>query len=407
MKSIVAVLLSVATAFALAQTAAAAELGDAAPPLQISEWVKGKPVDLAAAKGKQIVVVEFWATWCGPCRVSIPHLTEMQKKFKDVVFVGVSDEEPATVKKFVTKMGDKMDYTVAVDNDQKTAGAYMKAFGINGIPHAFIVNKEGTIVWNGHPMDNLDKTLEEIIAGKFDIEKAKKRDSARKKVEQFFELASEDGNEAKVEKLGSELEALDREIGGIEPGQTFNTAEALKRIQFQKTVMAYQAAAAKGRSEEELDKLGKQIEAVAPPQFKLADFKNDMASRKAFAAYYRAVTGGTDKEKIAKLSQAVGEMKTKSARMLNEYAWTILTDEGISTRDIPLATKLARAAVDASDAKEAGILDTYARALFDSGKASEAVDWQKKAIAAADNEETRKELEATLKKYQQKAAAKQ
>ena len=100
---------------------AAAELGDAAAPLQIAEWIKGKPVDLAAAKGKQIVLVEFWATWCGPCRTSIPHLTEMQKRFKDVVFVGVSDEDAQTVKKFVTKMGDKMDYTVAIDTDRKTS----------------------------------------------------------------------------------------------------------------------------------------------------------------------------------------------------------------------------------------------------------------------------------------------
>ena len=76
----------------LALSAVSAELGDPAAPLQIAEWVKGKPVDLAADKGKKIFVVEFWATWCGPCRASIPHLTEMQKKFKDknVVFIGVS-----------------------------------------------------------------------------------------------------------------------------------------------------------------------------------------------------------------------------------------------------------------------------------------------------------------------------
>src|ERR1044071_8796476 len=92
----------------------AADLGEAAAPLEISEWVKGGPVDLAAVKGKKVVVVEFWATWCGPCRVSIPHLTEMQKKFakRDVLFVGISDEDSAKVKTFVDGMGEKMDYTV-------------------------------------------------------------------------------------------------------------------------------------------------------------------------------------------------------------------------------------------------------------------------------------------------------
>src|SRR5215510_7930870 len=102
----------------------AAQLGDPAPALQISDWVKGDPLDLAEAKGKQVVVVEFWATWCGPCRVSIPHLTELQKKFKDVAFVGVSNEDPDTVKKFVTKMGDQMDYAVAVDKEDKTSDGY-------------------------------------------------------------------------------------------------------------------------------------------------------------------------------------------------------------------------------------------------------------------------------------------
>ena len=62
--------------------------------------------------------------------------------------------------------------------------------------------------------------------------------------------------------------------------------------------------------------------------------------------------------------------------------------------------------MDASDAKEAGILDTYARALFDSGQVAEAVAWQKKAIAAAADEEMKKDLGATLKKYETKVGAK-
>ena len=152
----------------------AAELGDAAKPLDIKEWVKGNAVTLAEGKGKTIYVVEFWATWCPPCRTSIPHLTELQKKFKDkgVVFIGVTDEKSDVVKKFVEKMGDKMAYTVAIDAGKTSAG-YMEAFGIGGIPHAFIVDKEGKIVWQGHPMDNLDKALDEIVAGKYDLNAAK------------------------------------------------------------------------------------------------------------------------------------------------------------------------------------------------------------------------------------------
>ena len=57
---------------------AKASLGDPAAPLTIKDWVKGKPANVR--DGKAVYVVEFWATWCGPCRVSIPHLTELQKR---------------------------------------------------------------------------------------------------------------------------------------------------------------------------------------------------------------------------------------------------------------------------------------------------------------------------------------
>jgi len=144
------------------QAAQAAKIGDPAAPLKIAEWVKGEPVDLK--NREKIYVVEFWATWCGPCRVSIPHLTELQKKFadKNVVFVGISDEKPAVVKPFVEKMGDKMNYIVACDNERQTYSGYMDAYGRNGIPSAFIVDREGKVAWAGHPMAGLEGKLKEL-----------------------------------------------------------------------------------------------------------------------------------------------------------------------------------------------------------------------------------------------------
>src|SRR5688572_28676628 len=67
-----------------------ANRGDPAAPLKIKEWVKGGPLDVH--DGKNVYVVEFWATWCPPCRTSIPHLAELQKRFKNrgVVIVGIS-----------------------------------------------------------------------------------------------------------------------------------------------------------------------------------------------------------------------------------------------------------------------------------------------------------------------------
>ena len=75
------------------------QLGGRAAPLMGLEWIKGGPVQLTPGS---ITVVEFWATWCPPCRTSIPHLTEIQHRFKDqrVTIVGVSNETADIVKPF-------------------------------------------------------------------------------------------------------------------------------------------------------------------------------------------------------------------------------------------------------------------------------------------------------------------
>lgn len=138
-----------------------------ATPLKGLEWVKGSPV---AFESGNVYIIEFWATWCGPCKVSIPHLTKIQKKYKDkgVTIIGISTEAPETVKPFVKKMGDQMDYTVAVDVNGFAQKNYMRAFNVNGIPHAFIVNSNGKIAWNGHPLDGMETILDLVVVGNFD-----------------------------------------------------------------------------------------------------------------------------------------------------------------------------------------------------------------------------------------------
>lgn len=143
--------------------------GSPAPALEVSEWVKGEPVNLAEGKGENVYVVEFWATWCGPCRTNIPHMTELQAEYADqgVVVVAISKEDINTVKPFVEEQGDAMDYHVAVDGNGRTWQAYMDAFGVGGIPHAFIVDKSGAIAWHGHPA-RMEPVLEDILAGSHD-----------------------------------------------------------------------------------------------------------------------------------------------------------------------------------------------------------------------------------------------
>jgi thiol-disulfide isomerase/thioredoxin len=387
-------------------SASAATIGDAAAPLKIAEWVKGKSVDLADLKGKQVVVVEFWATWCGPCRASIPHLTEMQKKFKDVVFIGVSDEDSDTIKPFVKKMAEKMDYTVAADEDRKTSAGYMEAFKIDGIPHAFIVDKEGRIVWHGHPMAGLEATLTEITTGKFSLEKSKKRADAQKQVEEFEAAASNNPDDPKLEKMGKDLEALDAEIGGIEPGQKFSAAEVLKNVRFQSLLRDYQLALMADKGGTNLTNIEKKLEENAPKGFELAEFKKSMAERKLLNDYMTAAQKG-DTNTLPALTKQVGDLKAKDSRTLLQIAWMILDEAKLKVHDYDLASKLAKSAVDETESKDPGPLYVYARALYENGKVDDAIASLKKAIAAAgENEEARKELESTLKKYQEKLAQK-
>ena len=152
------------------------KIGDAAPPLKVSQWVKGSKIN-GFQKGK-MYVVEFWATWCGPCKESIPHLTELQKKNPAVQFIGVSilENNPAGVVPFVKNMGAKMDYAVAMDSipsgksagDGAMATNWMAAAGQNGIPTAFVVDKNSRIAWVGHPMGGLDSVVHQVQAGTFD-----------------------------------------------------------------------------------------------------------------------------------------------------------------------------------------------------------------------------------------------
>lgn len=149
--------------------------GSPAPALSVKKWYKGTPVK--GFNANKTYVVEFWATWCGPCIETIPHLTELAKENKDVTFIGVSiweDDKDNNIKNFIEKMGSKMDYHVGYSgNKTGMAKTWMNAASQNGIPTAFIV-KNNKVMWIGHPAE-MDQPLAQVKSGKFNLKTFKSK----------------------------------------------------------------------------------------------------------------------------------------------------------------------------------------------------------------------------------------
>ncbi len=127
--------------------------GGPAPEISAEEWINtdGK-VSLADLRGK-VVVVEFWATWCPPCRESIPHLKELHERWsgKDVVLIALTDGSADAVKPFVRQM--KIPYVVGAGS----LSGY--DYGVDSIPHVFVVDGAGKVVWQGSPTADLNAAV--------------------------------------------------------------------------------------------------------------------------------------------------------------------------------------------------------------------------------------------------------
>jgi len=197
---------------------AAPQVGDKAPKIKVAKWMTTAPPALPGEKDadKHVYVVEFWATWCGPCRKNIPHLADLHRKYqKDgLIIIGVSNEDQPTIEKFLKKgAGGKamdMPYHVASDDDNATNEVWMA--DIPGIPHAFIVDKTNTVVWAGHPaLPDMTDALDKVLAGKFDVQTAKNAAATSKKFEELMaqaNAAAQSQDNEKLAKIADQMIAL-------------------------------------------------------------------------------------------------------------------------------------------------------------------------------------------------------
>ena len=327
-------------------------VGDPAPKMTVSKWVKGGPIN--ELKKGNLYVVEFWATWCGPCKVSIPHLTEMAKKYKGKVnFIGVSvfESDPKEVAPFVKSMGAKMDYNVAMDKlptptSSGTEGAmaqsWMVAAAQEGIPTAFIVDKDGKVAWIGHPM-SMEEPLEKVVAGTWDTksfgDQAKQEAAAKTKMRDYQQKLQDAMKNDKDDEI---LAVLDSMLA--DDSSQVQTAGAMLKFGF------------------------------------LLEKKKDYDGAYAFAK--TAITG----------------VLKDNADALNSLAWEIVAPEAKwEKRDLDVAIAAGQRSVDIR--KESANLDTLARAYFLKGDKEKAIALEKEALTLAATDDEKADLQKSLKEF--------
>lgn len=310
-------------------------VGDKAPALVIEHWVKGEPVK-TFEKGK-VYVVEFWATWCGPCIRNMPHLTSLQKKLKDkgVTIIGISSLDKngiEDVRPFVEKRGDIMGYTVAVDKGRETSNAYMGATGRTGIPVAYIVDQKGQLAWYGHPMEGMDLVLDEILAGSFDATKHQER------MTKFRTFSEQFGKATQEKRWDDALAALDS----------------------------------------------------------MKDVRPDLANDFAISRFAVLRAGKKDKEAAAKVRVQLEEQFKNDLESLRKLSEMLAGVPEPDSADAAAAIALAKVIVQKTESKDAQSLAVLAHTYRISGDWENAIKTQEQAITASPDDSTRVTMQQIL-----------
>lgn len=326
-------------------------LGDAAPALGIETWLKGGPVS-ALEKGT-VYVIEFWSPTSAGSAANMPRLTELQKKYQDkgVTVIGIVSKDPRSGleagQKAVSERADAIGYAVAWDPDRAAFRTYVEASGSKFLPTTFIVDRAGAVAHIQSGTDSeLDKPLSQIVAGTYSIRRAEER-------------GGRTGGAARNGPSG---------IGVIRG--------AANRGAWNDMMVAYEALSERDRpagADEVFDALLLR--------------KKDYRAASDFGR--RAVEG----------------VMAQNSRYLNELAWAIVNPANeVEGRDLDLALKAATRADELTGGKNASIIDTVARVHFWKGDLVKAIELQRKSVAAitaGDLPETRDEVEATLREYEQ------
>jgi len=226
------------------------KIGDLAPPIQVAGWARGEQLT-QFEKGK-VYVVDFWATWCGGCIASFPHISAIAEKYKDKVhFISVDsyedvgdrkNEDPmVVVKDFLkTPQGKRLTIDVAVDGKSNMMfNNWIKTIRRQGFPTTFIINQEGKIAWVDVNLDHLDWVLKSVLAKTWDINKAaavmKQRDALEDQMFAIFRATGQNGKVGKeqliaYQKMLNDAKALEKQFPDRKDAAAFYKLLALNEL---------------------------------------------------------------------------------------------------------------------------------------------------------------------------------
>jgi tetratricopeptide (TPR) repeat protein len=312
-----------------ASSARALELGEKAPELEVTAWAKGDPITIAGGAQKNVFVVEFFSAFKSECVDALAAATKLQDKWKTkgLEIVAVTVESKAEIDKFLAEHPTSC--RVAIDEFHNTQSAYVGADP--ALPRAVVVDRSGSIVFLGDPTDGMDRVVDDVVAGKFDLAKAVE---IRKLKEEMWKDGGDDGEE--------DAPPVEAKVDAKE--------------------------AAKKRAER-IDALCDKILDLDPADVSAWNRRADGFRRR------------DDLEGYRKFVKTWVERMKDDAKALARVARQSMDEWKVTWRDPDLATTTARRAVEISKSQDAEVLDAYAQVLAALGLLDMAVEQEKKAVA--------------------------